>query len=315
MDIKTNKNFCDFRYIIGRSANRIKNAEFTLNGLKYYLEKNNHNNNLHSGSANFNKKTFDIIDKNDKYVLAKTFSPDGDGGFPGNLNFYLLKYFNEFTHHNMTYIDTILCFVGISDKDTIFNVTDHTYFNLSNEETILNHKLKIFTDEVCLNDNDGLATDEIINTKNTAFDFTKEKSIKECLDLGHSNIKIGLDHNFCFENKKIEFEKFDVSVFNDIFCNNNINIKINDFYIHPMCELSYNNKKLIVLSDYKNLQVYTANSRDEIDENNIYRGKYSTIALEAQFCPNSINYEKFENPILKKNEIGQHIIIYRKLLI
>lgn len=311
---ENNKNF-DFRYIIGRSCNRIKDGHFVLNGIHYDLEKNNKGNNLHSGSANFNKKNYDILSFSDDYVFAKTFSKDMDGNFPGNLKFYLLRQTKKYQKNNKNYIDTILCFVGISDKDTIFNVTDHTYFNLSNEETIMNHKLKIFTDKVNLNDENGLATDNIIDVKGTSFDFTKEKTIKDIFVNQHENITLGLDHNYCFEflnENDFNYEVYDASFINELLKNNNIVLE--NKKIAPLCELSYENKKLIVLSDYKNLQVYTANSRNEVDENGVLRTKHSTIALEAQFCPNAINYEKFAKPILKKDEIGFHVIIYRNVV-
>jgi aldose 1-epimerase len=129
----------DVAYIgatIGRFSNRISNASFSIGNEHYQLDKNDGVNNNHSGYNGFNKKVFDFVLEGNKVIFALT-SPDGEGGFPGNLN---VKVSYEWTEENKLVID----YFAETDKPTPANFTNHVYFNLSgNEETIHNHKLLI----------------------------------------------------------------------------------------------------------------------------------------------------------------------------
>lgn len=130
-----------FGAIIGRYANRIENACFELNGKKYELAKNDGRNHLHGGIIGFNKVVWnaEIIKENNNECLQLIYnSKDGEEGYPGNLH---VKVTYTLTNDNELKID----YFAVSDKDTIVNLTNHSYFNLSGHSSgdILNHKVMI----------------------------------------------------------------------------------------------------------------------------------------------------------------------------
>ena len=200
--------------MVGRNANRIANAQFELNGKTYQLEKNDGPNNLHSGNDTFAFKEFqEGLYENNRLVLRYE-SKDGEGGFPGKLTFNC-QY--ELGDNGLS-----ICFFGISDQDTLFNVTNHSYFNLG-DENILNHELLIPTNTMCLNDSNGMATDTEIDVTSTAFDFTSFKKIGDNFKLNHDNLaKGGIDHNYVFEDETVKLvtqlktEKKVLSVYSDL---------------------------------------------------------------------------------------------------
>lgn len=117
---------CYFGSTIGRNSNRIKNASFVLNGLTYSLDKNEREkNNLHSGFKPYNKRLWNYkIDENNNSVSFNLISPDGDQGFPGNFNITVTY---TLTNDNELKIE----YNGFCNKDTIANMTNHSYFNLA----------------------------------------------------------------------------------------------------------------------------------------------------------------------------------------
>lgn len=263
-----------FGTTVGRNANRIGNSKFELNGVTYKLVANDGPNNLHSnGGCCF--KEFDLVNKTDNSLTFVIDMADGEDGFPGNLKL-TVKY--ELIDNKLN-----LTFDGYADKDTIFNITNHSYFNLDGGiKNALDHEILINTDKLALNDNNGMASNKIIDVKGTSFDFLTFKKLNDNLALKHENLaKGGIDHNYVFEN--YDFKKM-ITIRND--------------------ELS-----LTVSSDLPDVQVYTACSFGVIDGKNEYR-QYHAIAIEPQFYPNGINYDGIEKPIIKANEHVCHKIEY-----
>lgn len=261
---------------VARNANRIENSEFLLNDKKYQLLKNDGNNNLHSGiGVSFSEFKLSYLDKN-----SLTFSillEDGRDGFPGNLNL-------EVTYRlidNKLQIE----FNGISDADTIFNVTNHSYFNLDKDKkTIFNHKLKLFTDKVSINNPECLPYEKIRDVKNTSFDFIEYKTIGENLKINDDNLSNGgIDH--CYITEDLNYKQI-VSLKND-------------------------HLELDVFSDLPNFHIYSGNCLGDLNGkcNNEYHNYYG-LAIEPEFFPNSINYKSFLKPILKANTNIRHIIDY-----
>lgn len=167
---------------VGRVANRISKAQFELNGNTYFLDKNDGNNSNHGGFNGFNKQIFNFEVKNDKLILSYE-SKDGEGGFPGNLLFSVIYSFPE---ENELMIE----YKAISDKETIFNPTNHAYFNLSgNKKDILNHELKVFADSYLESDHEFLPTGKILSVQNTAFDFSDYKKIAQMMPLKNEILK------------------------------------------------------------------------------------------------------------------------------
>ena len=127
--------------LIGRYGNRIGGSAFTLNGVEYKLQANNGKNSLHGGFDGFDAKTFDAKIEGNKLVLSYT-SPDGEGGYPGNL-YVECRY--AYTDDNEVVID----YYAKSDKDTLCNLTNHAYFNLNGyNSSILNHTVEIKSDKI-----------------------------------------------------------------------------------------------------------------------------------------------------------------------
>jgi aldose 1-epimerase len=155
---------CYIGSTIGRYANRISNAKFTLNGAAYQLESNDDINSNHSGSSGFNSKVFGFEINNNELVLV-LHSNDGDGGFPGNLSLrvtYKWSDDNELSIH----------YKAVSDQDTFANFTNHAYFNLSNGDlTIADHYLTISADKIVAAAADYIPTGEIILATTVVLDI------------------------------------------------------------------------------------------------------------------------------------------------
>jgi len=260
-----------FGATVGRNANRIGNACFILNDKKYELSKNNHMNNLHGGGINgFSYKIWNVKEINSDKIVLHYFSKDLEEGFPGNLDIdvtYQLK------DNNL-----IFSFVGESDQDTLFNITNHSYFNLGDVD-ILNHYLFVNSDKYSPTDEYDLTLDEVLDVSNSKYDFKEYRLLKDNLKKSDK----GIDNNYVFEN---------------------LDDKL-------MCKLKYEDIELKLYSDLPDMHIYTGDhlNNDLGKYNNIYN-RFAGIALECQYYPNGINYDNYIKPILKKNERMSHYIRY-----
>ncbi|EGT3615975.1 galactose mutarotase [Clostridium perfringens] len=174
---------------IGRVAGRIGNAIFQLNGVKYDLDKNNNGNSLHGGYKGFSKKIWNFHCKEEEKESSVTFyclSEDGEGGFPGNLKVSITYSLNEKNELAIEY-------KASSDKDTLVNLTNHSYFNLSgnNKRNVLGQKLYINSEKICQLDENLIPTGNFINVEKTPFDFRELKKIGEDIDKEDEQLKIG----------------------------------------------------------------------------------------------------------------------------
>ena len=165
--------------VIGRFANRIGGAQFTLDGKTYHLKANAGPNNIHGGPIGFSYHVYNAtpMDGPNPSLILQMVSPDGDQGFPGNLNFtvtYTLK------ADNTLRID----YRATTDKPTVLNPTNHSYFNLkgAGDGNVLDHLLQIFADTITPTDANHMATGAIEKVAGTGFDFTKPKPIGKDID-------------------------------------------------------------------------------------------------------------------------------------
>lgn len=177
--------------LVGRYANRIGGAKFTLNGKEYTLAKNDNGNTLHGGNVGFNKKVWDVKDYGENgnpYVVFSYTSVDGEEGFPGTLTLDV-KY-------TLTADSIEICYNAVSDKDTVMNFTNHSYFNLNGTDAgnIKDHIAQIFADKYTPVSPVLIPTGEIASVKGTPFDFTAPKRIGEDMDNG--KLPGGYDHNY-----------------------------------------------------------------------------------------------------------------------
>jgi len=182
-----------FGAIIGRYGNRIAKGKFTLAGQNYQLQLNDGVNTLHGGNDGFFSQVWDTKQLNDQSVEMSYFSKDGEAGYPGNVN---VKVVYTLTDDNGLQID----YTATSDKETILNLTNHAYFNLSGEgsSTITDHELQIDADGFTPVDTTLIPTGKIAPTKGTPFDFTKAKPIGKDITATDEQLKNGkgYDHNF-----------------------------------------------------------------------------------------------------------------------
>ena len=176
---------------VGRYANRIEGAAFTLNGRTYQLEANNGRNHLHGCFA---RKSYSVKAFGDTLLLEAD-SPDGEDGFPGNMKI-AVRY--TLTPDNAFRMDYRVS----SDADTIVNLTNHTYFNLNGGGTVLNQRLKLFASTYLEGNSETCPTGRILPVAGTPMDFTKGKAIGRDLVPGCEQTHLvgdGYDHCYVID--------------------------------------------------------------------------------------------------------------------
>ena len=272
LNYKKNEEYLEDKFfigaLIGRYANRIENGAFSLKNEKFQLDKNEGDNHLHGGNEGFNKKFWKVVDYdsvNEKFIKLSYCSKHLECGYPGNLKCdvkYSINDKDEFT----------IEFMAISDKDTIFNPTSHSYFNLNPSKTsILDHKLKINAIKYIPTNKKSLPKNDVKSVIDTAFNFNKSKKIKVDINNNDDQILTSKGYDHCF-----------------ILDNNKTNIA---------AELSENitGRKLIIKTDQPGVQLYTGNH---------LKGKFKKnqgLCLETQNFPNSPNIKSFPSSVLKAN--------------
>lgn len=270
-----NNNTCYFGSTIGRNSSRIKNAQFTIDGTIYNIDQNEKSNNLHSGFNGYNKRIWDYeIDENNLSVIFTLNSPDGDQGFPGNFK-VSVKY--KLTDDNAIKIT----YSGISDKKTIANMTNHSYFNLNGHSsgTAMNHSLNINASKYAPVNSNLIPIGNLENVKNTPMDFTDFYVIGDRINdnFEQFNFTKGYDHGYVIDKKPHSLDKI-ATLIGDI-----------------------SNIKMEVYSDCLGVQFYAGNYIDsipQIGKDNVCYSNRSGICLETGFLPDAINQPNFESPIL-----------------
>lgn len=267
-----------FGAVCGRVAGRIAKGEFELNGESFSLAKNSGNNHLHGGIHGFDKIVWDaeIIDNQGENVSVffSRISPKGEEGYPGNLVMsieYMLTNENEL----------IIKYKGETDKDTLVNVTNHSYFNLSGnlKRDILEHELQLKSDQFLELGEDLIPTGKYLRVEDTPFDFQKGRKIREgTFSQNSQNILVGngFDHPFLL---KEHFQK-------------EIILKDNE-----------SGRVLTVETDEPCVVVYSGNMlSDDFQINGVQSKKHLGICLETQAPPDAINHKHFPTIILKAGE-------------
>jgi len=270
-----------FGAIIGRYANRIAHASFTLDGTKYALPQNNGENTLHSGPHGFNNvvwKGTPVANGVELTYLSK----DGDAGFPGNLS-ATVRYTLEKGDLRIEYWAT-------TDKDTVINLTNHSYFNLAAQGDILSHQLTLHASRFTPVDAGLIPTGELKPVESTPFDFRKATAVgariiadDPQLHLGH-----GYDHNWVLDSgggKLVEAaEVYDPG----------------------------SGRVLKVLTDQPGIQFYSGNFLDGSVKGKGGKAEdlRTALCLETQHFPDSPNQPKFPTTELKPGERYHTITVY-----
>ena len=175
---------------VGRVANRLGGAQFTLNGKTYILAKNDGKNHLHGGLRGFDKYVWDAEVLEDGVKFSRV-SPDSEEGYPGTLRVSV--------SYRVANGALTITYDAVSDQDTLCNLTNHSYFNLNGGGTALSHTLQIHADRFTENSDQCMPTGKILPVDGTPFDFRAPKPVGR--DIGQDDVQLrncgGYDHNFC----------------------------------------------------------------------------------------------------------------------
>lgn len=275
--------------IVGRNANRIGGAKFTLNGKEYQLCANNGPNNLHSGPDFYRNRIWKTELSETGTETTITFSlesPDGDQGYPGNAKISV--------SYTLTYDDALkIQYHLICDADTIANMTNHSYFNLAghNSGEVLSQMVWIDADRYTPMDEVSIPIGELAPVKGTPMDFTVMKMIGRDIDEDFEQLKFGsgYDHNWVLNHKPGELS---------------------------LCARAYDEssgREMEVFTDLPGVQFYTGNYLESIipgKAHTSYRARQG-YCFETQFYPNAVNMPEVPSPILKAGQEYNSTTIYK----
>lgn len=274
-----------FGALIGRYANRIGDARFILDGVTYQLAANNGKNHLHGGNKGYDKVVWEVKPVVDS-VPALTLSyhsPDGEEGYPGNLDIEVIYTFTDED-------ELLIEYSASTDKATPVNLTNHAYFNLSGDmgTTILGHTLQVKADAYTPVDTTLITTGERRSVEGSPFDFRTPHTIGERI----ADVPGGYDHNFVLAREGAELEK--VAVLSD----------------------SVSGRKLEVYTTEPGMQFYSGNFLDgtiRVNGGNLLQ-KHGALCMETQHFPDSPNKPDFPSVVLKPGEKYHTITKYKATL-
>ena len=261
-----------FGTVVGRNANRIGGATFPLNDKQYKMDKNEGNNNIHSGLDFYKDRIWQVLSLEKDSITFELESPDGDQGFPGNARIrvkYALEQGNTLR----------IVYTGISDRDTVFNFTNHSYFNLAGHdkpekamEQVLTMPARFFTPA----DAEHIPTGEERSVEGTAMDFRAPKAIGRDIDRKEEPLLLqdGYDHNY-------------------------------EVFVNPCAILTdpESGRTMAVSTDCPGVQLYSGNSlENEVGKDGVYYCRRSGVCLETQFYPNALNCPHWLQPATKAGE-------------
>ena len=262
-----------FGAVVGRNANRVKNAAFSLNGKTVQMTPNdNIRNNLHSGPDFYKDRLWTVEKATKNSLRLSLFSPHEDQGFPGNAQIHVTYTLNA---------DSTLriCYDAICDKDTVFNLTNHSYFNLAGHDKpekamdqILSMSARFFNPD----DAESIPTGELRSVEGTPMDFRTPKPIGRDIDKDYDALVLqgGYDHNF-------------------------------EVFTTPCAILSdpESGRTMSVITDCPGVQLYSGNFlQGETGKDGVCYCKRGGVCLETQFYPDSINHPEWPQPFTKAGE-------------
>jgi aldose 1-epimerase len=277
-----------FGALVGRYGNRIAKARFTLDGHEYRLAPNDNGNTLHGGLKGFDKRVWKAKDVSTKEVPAVELaylSKDGEEGYPGNLSVTVT--------YSLTKNELKIDYAASTDKDTVLNLTNHSYFNLAGqgEGDILSHLMTINADRFTPVDATLIPTGELKSVAGTPLDFRKPKAIGTRIDANDQQMKFGrgYDHNFV------------------------LNRKDGGLILAARVTEPSSGRVLEVLTTQPGLQFYTGNFLDGTmhgKAGKVYPRR-SAFCMETQHFPDSPNHPAFPTAVLKPGEHFQSTTVFR----
>ena len=273
--------------VVGPYANRIAKGRFTLDGTEYTLPLNNNGQTLHGGLQGVDRVVWDVVSATDDKLVLHYLHPDGQDGFPGNLDIemtYSLTPDNEFR------VD----YKATTDKPTVANFSHHPFFNLKGEGngTVLDNVLTINASHTTPVDSVLIPTGQIAPVEGTPFDFREPHAIGERIGADNQQLRNGggYDHNWVIDRKTPSGIEQAATVWEPA-----------------------SGRTIEVLSDQPGLQVYSGNFFDGTSI-----GKYGkpqryreSLALETQKFPDSPNHDYFPSTVLRPGETYTQVCIYK----
>ena len=263
--------------VVGRNANRVGGAKFVMNGEIVTLPANEGTTCLHSGPDGWSHRLWEKKSHSASSLTLGIFSPDGDQGFPGNADMTV-----TYTIEND---GLTISYRAVSDKDTVFNVTNHAYFDLFGQdkpERAMDQELMVPARAFCPDDAKNIPTGELRNVEGTPFDFGSFKAIGRDISMDYEPLHLqgGYDHNF-----------------------------VNVGEVCAVMRNPENGLTMTVTTDLPGVQVYAGNFLDNTGKGVVY-GKRSGVALETQYFPDSVNHPEWVQPFVKANEVWQSVTRY-----
>lgn len=280
------KNWHNIGCSVGPNANRIANATFSIDGKEYQLEAGNDGHNLHSHfSLGYQKRVWLVEKYSEEEITFFCECAEGEMGFPGNkvnrITFTVTEDNELKIHYHVT-----------TDKKTIINMTNHSYFNLSGNlsSSVKNHQLWLNCSHYTPINENGIPTGEIAPVEGTVMDFTKPKMLMEGLESDSEEIKRakGYDHNFCVNDWDGTLKK------------------IGQLYEEN------SGRCMEVFTDLPGVQLYTANYLGVcIGRNKKVYKTHGAVCLETQYFPNHINEKNFVSAVFDKDNPYDSTTIYK----
>ena len=259
-----------FGATVGRNANRIEHSCFVLNGVTWTLKANEGPNNLHSGPDGYNIRLWDVYAHETDRIVLHLHSPHGDQGFPGNADIWV-TYLLESDGIRIIYD-------AKSDRDTLFNLTNHSYFNLAGHEQqqkamdqILMMPARFFNPDDAAN----IPTGQLRPVEGSPMDFREPKPLGRDIGIDYDSLHLqgGYDHNF------------------EVFCN-------------PAAILTdpHSGREMAVYTDCPGIQVYSGNFTEGSGKDGVEYKKRCGVALETQFYPDAVHHPEWPQPFVKAHQ-------------
>lgn len=266
--------------VVGRNANRIKNASFIMDDTRIRLTPNEEEHNLHSGPNTFNLRLWTLVRRGEHFITLRLLSPQGDQGFPGKAEIFVTYSLEAGNQLRIRYD-------GICDRDTVLNMTNHSYFNLAGQEKTdkaMEHELILPARFFCPDDVDNIPTGELRAVDGSPMDFRAPKAIGRDIEAAYEPLHFqgGYDHNY------------------EVFCN-------------PCAILidPESGREMAVHTDRPGIQLYAGNFLNETGKGGVKYGKRTGIALETQFFPDSVNHPEWKQPFVRAGEHYRSETVYK----
>ncbi|MBR3101820.1 MAG: galactose mutarotase [Muribaculaceae bacterium] len=269
----------------GRYANRIARGKFTLDGVDYQLNINNGPNALHGGPEGFSHKIWECSMEGDTVVFSLD-SPDGDEHYPGNLQ---ARVAYTWTDENVLKIEL----GAVTDRKTIVNLTNHTYFNLAGEDagSALDHLLQLNCSRYLPTDETLIPTGEMAPVAGTPMDFTQPKRLGQDIKRDFPALNYGKGYDNCWVIDGAE-----------------------DGQLHTAAVLSdpTSGRVLEVITDQPAAQVYTGNwlAGSPVSKSGRSYNDYDGVAIECQGMPDAPNHDNFPSQVLNPDEDYRRVIFF-----